>query len=75
VGFFFVTFFVTARTAFAPNRTGGKWLSDGDLRASAQDGAVLTHTAVSPGSGQRLALDRDLDGVLDGDSSDHSGQS
>lgn len=66
--------FVTESTAFAPDRTGGKWISDEDLRASAQDGAMLTYTAVSPGSGQRLALDRDLDGVLDGDSRDHGGR-
>jgi hypothetical protein len=40
------------------------------LRAgdSLDDGAdSLTYTAVPPGSGARVALDRDLDGVFDGD--------
>jgi hypothetical protein len=32
----------------------------------AENGA-LTFTAVPPGSGVRIGLDRDLDGVLDGD--------
>jgi hypothetical protein len=29
--------------------------------------AELTFTAVPSGSGQRIGIDRDLDGVLDGD--------
>jgi hypothetical protein len=28
---------------------------------------VLTYTCTPPGSGQRIGIDRDLDGVLDGD--------
>jgi YVTN family beta-propeller protein len=32
-------------------------------------GQALTYTCAPPGSGQRMALDRDLDGVLDGDES------
>ena len=34
--------------------------------ASARGGAV-TFTAVPPGNGRRIGIDRDLDGVLDGD--------
>jgi hypothetical protein len=41
-------------------------LSDGRLRGLAQRGP-LTFTAVPPGSGYRIGLDRDGDGVLDGE--------
>jgi hypothetical protein len=37
-----------------------------ELRALARR-SPLTFTAVPPGSGERIALDRDDDGVLDGD--------
>ena len=30
-------------------------------------GQELTYTCVPPGSGRRIGIDRDLDGVLDGD--------
>jgi hypothetical protein len=30
-------------------------------------GGVLTYTCTPPGSGQRIGIDRDLDGALDGD--------
>jgi YVTN family beta-propeller protein len=33
-------------------------------------GQYLTYTCVPPGSGTRMAIDRDLDGVLDGDEAD-----
>ncbi|MCP3144523.1 hypothetical protein LXT23_45105 [Pyxidicoccus sp. QH1ED-7-1] len=33
----------------------------------AQHGGVLTYTCTPPGSGPRIGIDRDLDGVLDGD--------
>jgi hypothetical protein len=52
--------------AFAPNTRRAHPLSDHRLRALARGGA-LTFTAVPPGSGYRIGLDRDLDGVLDGD--------
>jgi DNA-binding beta-propeller fold protein YncE len=43
-------------------------LSDPSLRAMALvPGQELTYTCVPPGSGQRVARDRDLDGTLDGD--------
>ncbi len=44
-------------------------LSDSQLRTLASTkGATLTFTCVPFGSGTRVALDRDLDGVFDGDS-------
>jgi DNA-binding beta-propeller fold protein YncE len=51
---------------FIPDRTRRRPVSDADLRALACD-AELTFTAVPPGSGRRIGIDRDLDGVLDGD--------
>ena len=41
-------------------------MSDAALRELAKVGAI-TFTAVPPGSGVRIGLDRDSDGVLDGD--------
>jgi len=52
--------------AFAPDTRRAGPIGDRRLRALAQGGA-LTFTAVPPGSGYRIGLDRDLDGVLDGD--------
>ncbi|MBI2684680.1 MAG: hypothetical protein HYX27_00075 [Acidobacteria bacterium] len=42
-------------------------LTDTQLRALAGDGAGITYTCVPKGNGVRLALDRDLNGVLNGD--------
>ncbi len=52
--------------AFAPDTRRARPLDDARLRALACDGA-LTFTAVPPGSGYRIGVDRDLDGILDGD--------
>ncbi len=53
--------FVADRAALAP-------ISDAALRAQAlAAGTPLTYTCAPPGAGRRLALDRDLDGHLDGD--------
>jgi len=52
--------------AFAPDTRRARPLSDRQLRALVRLGA-LTFTAVPPGSGYRIGLDRDLDGRLDGD--------
>jgi len=58
---------------------GGMWKSDksaesnltrAQLLATAATGAELTITGVPPGSGQRMAIDRDRDGYLDGDELD-----
>jgi hypothetical protein len=46
---------------------GGAALTDAQLRAIAiQYGQPVTYTCAPPGSGQRMGVDRDLDGVLDG---------
>lgn len=43
-------------------------LSDASLRQRAsQKGGELTYTCTPPGSGVRAGIDRDEDGVLDGD--------
>jgi len=34
---------------------------------TAANGSELTYTCVPPGAGRRIGIDRDLDGVLDGD--------
>ncbi|HMJ13233.1 MAG TPA: hypothetical protein VK524_17555, partial [Polyangiaceae bacterium] len=46
---------------------GGTPLSDAQLRAIAtSSGEPVTYTCAPPGSGQRMGIDRDLDGVVDG---------
>jgi hypothetical protein len=52
---------------FQRNFAGGDPLSDEDLRARANHKGSVTYTCVPKGNGRRLALDRDLDGTLDGD--------
>jgi DNA-binding beta-propeller fold protein YncE len=51
---------------FLPDTAHGARLTDHALRALRAIGP-LTFTAVPPQSGRRIALDRDLDGVLNGD--------
>jgi hypothetical protein len=51
---------------FVPDTAHGVKLTDRALRALRGSGP-LTFTAVPPQSGRRIALDRDLDGVLNGD--------
>jgi YVTN family beta-propeller protein len=51
---------------FLPDTRRGAKLTDHALRALRRTGP-LTFTAVPPQSGRRIALDRELDGVLDGD--------
>jgi hypothetical protein len=50
---------------FQRDRAGRPPLTDAQLRARADDG--VTYTCVPKGNGRRIALDRDLDGVLNGD--------
>jgi len=59
---------------FLGNRSSDTPLSDAGLRQRAQqkDGE-LTYTCTPPGSGVRIGIDRDEDGVLDGDEEDHHG--
>ena len=51
---------------FSPDSAHARPLTDSGLRALARDGE-LTFTAVPPGAGRRIGIDRDLDGVLNGD--------
>src|SRR5207244_2196585 len=55
--------------AFVSNRSNQAVEKDASLRAQvrARGGRALTFTCVPPGSGVRLALDRDGDGYRDGD--------
>jgi DNA-binding beta-propeller fold protein YncE len=53
---------------FIGNRTSDAPVSDASLRQlAAQKGGELTYTCTPPGSGVRIGIDRDEDGVLDGD--------
>src|SRR5262249_16927233 len=52
--------------SFQPDVARAPLVSDAGLRQIARESA-LTFTAVPPGSGVRIGIDRDLDGVLDGD--------
>jgi DNA-binding beta-propeller fold protein YncE len=53
---------------FRPDRQASPAILDRPLRhLVAASGSELTYTCVPPGSGFRIALDRDLDGALDGD--------
>jgi DNA-binding beta-propeller fold protein YncE len=61
--------FDPATGTFLPDRARRRPLSDVALRALAREGA-LTFTAVPPGNGRRIGIDRDLDGILDGDEND-----
>ena len=55
-----------ANGTFQPD-DGSANVSDASLRAlAATSGQELTYTAVPPGSGVRIGIDRDLDGVLNG---------
>lgn len=53
---------------FKTERANKPPLTDAVLRSLAQTaGQELTYTCVPPGSGVRMGIDRDLDGVLNGD--------
>lgn len=58
--------YVPAASYFLPDKAQGSPLGDRALGALAAQ-TELTFTAVPPGSGQRMGIDRDADGVLDGD--------
>ncbi len=58
----------SASGLFGSDKAGEAALSDAALRALAQvPGQTLTYTAVPPGSGVRIGIDRDEDAVLDND--------
>jgi DNA-binding beta-propeller fold protein YncE len=61
-----VSYLMRADGRFYPDREGVP-LSDSALRERVREGGSLTYTCVPYGSGQRIALDRDRDGVLNGD--------
>jgi len=59
----------TGNDQFQVNKNN-QMISDKDLRASTSDeGNTATFTCVPVGSGQRIALDRNENGILDGDES------
>jgi YVTN family beta-propeller protein len=61
----------TATNDFRPDRNAEAALTDAQLRAVTDvAGQAVTYTCVPPGSGQRLALDRDDDGFFDSDEVD-----
>jgi hypothetical protein len=51
---------------FVPDSVHRRPVADSELRALARN-TELTFMAVPPGSGRRIGIDRDLDGVLNGD--------
>lgn len=55
---------------FQSNRLSDPLLTDEQIRELATDVEPLTYTCVPPGSGRRVALDRDEDGHLDRDELD-----
>jgi DNA-binding beta-propeller fold protein YncE len=57
--------------SYDSDRLAEAGLSQVDLDNAADvNGQYLTYTCAPPGSGMRMALDRDLDGALDGDEAD-----
>ena len=52
---------------FKTNQSAKKPLTDARLRSKARNNTAVTYTCTPPGSGLRIALDRDEDGALDGD--------
>jgi DNA-binding beta-propeller fold protein YncE len=52
---------------FLRDKTGAPSLTDAQLRALVHGDASITYTCVPKGNGRRLALDRYLDGTLNGD--------
>jgi len=59
---------MSAAGRFLPDRAAGAVLSlDQLLELAATDGNIATFTCAPPGSGARIGVDRDADGILDGD--------
>jgi YVTN family beta-propeller protein len=60
--------YMSAIDTFTSDRLAEAPLTEAQLRSLADVGSqALTYTAVPPGSGNRIGVDRDRDGVLDGD--------
>jgi len=67
VGPFEVGFLYLGSGWFRPDRAAMPPLPDLLLRVLAVTGDQLTYTCAPPGSGTRMGIDRDEDGILDGD--------
>ena len=69
--------FLFAAGGFQSDRSRDDLISDAALRASVQSDnqAVYTFTCVPPGAGVRMALDRNGDGIADGDQSGNGSHS
>ncbi len=52
---------------FVPDKVAEAGIAAGDLYQLASGGQELTFTCTPPGSGLRMGIDRDLNGILDGD--------
>jgi DNA-binding beta-propeller fold protein YncE len=66
-----VGYLYTGAGTFLTNRQGDPVIPDAALRAQANHNMrELTYTCAPPGSGERIAIDRDTDGSLDGDELD-----
>ena len=59
--------FLYTGSQFTCDEKGAPPLSDASLRSLAKGAWTVTFTCVPPGSGVRIGIDRDLDGILDGD--------
>jgi DNA-binding beta-propeller fold protein YncE len=57
----------TAGGTYRPDTTNLTAMTRGELRAKVLAGDTITIMGVPPGTGTRLGIDRNLDGVLDGD--------
>jgi YVTN family beta-propeller protein len=64
---------LNADGTFTPDRAGDPALTDEEVRSlAATPGQEASYTCVPPGSGIRMGIDRDEDGVLNGDESKDS---
>jgi len=68
-GYFYVGAGAGGARSFQSDRRGAV-VTEADLVAALEAGARLTVTAVPPSSGERIGIDRDSDGHLDGDERD-----
>jgi YVTN family beta-propeller protein len=63
-----VGFLYVGNGKFAADRRAAPLVTDATLRwLVTSSGAALTYTCAPPGTGERIGLDRDLDGIFDGD--------
>jgi hypothetical protein len=68
IGIFDIGFVYMGNGQFVADRQSLPPFQDAALRALvAAGGGALTYTCVPPGSGDRIGIDRDLDGYFDGD--------